>query len=180
MINKLLESSESPQLDELLALFDNSLRLTWLDHIETKYPILRSVSSLKFEQMELEMQENVAEKLSISKDILLLKTREITYEDAQYNRLNNMITYKELYHQVTKKRKIWPIRKVIANFSDELFRLVPCWMSSPESVSALFPMEEFFDLVIFDEASQCFAEKGIPAMYRGKQIVVAGDDNQLI
>ncbi|MCG8318350.1 MAG: AAA domain-containing protein [Cytophagales bacterium] len=179
VINKLLESSESPQLDELLALFDNSLRLTWLDHIETKYPILRSVSSLKFEQMELEMQENVAEKLSISKDILLLKTREITYEDAQYNRLNNMITYKELYHQVTKKRKIWPIRKVIANFSDELFRLVPCWMSSPESVSALFPMEEFFDLVIFDEASQCFAEKGIPAMYRGKQIVVAGDDKQL-
>ena len=179
VINKLLESSESPQLDGLLSLFDNSLRLTWLDHIETKYPILRSVSSLKFEQMESEMQENVAEKLNISKDILLLKTREITYEDAQYNRLNNMITYKDLYHQVTKKRKIWPIRKVIANFSDELFRLVPCWMSSPESVSALFPMEEFFDLVIFDEASQCFAEKGIPAMYRGKQIVVAGDEKQL-
>jgi hypothetical protein len=52
-------------------------------------------------------------------------------------------------------------------------------MASPESVSAIFPMEEVFDLVIFDEASQCFVEKGIPAMYRGKQVVVAGDDKQL-
>jgi len=33
--------------------------------------------------------------------------------------------------------------------------------------------------VIFDEASQCFAENGIPAMYRGKQIVVTGDNQQL-
>jgi hypothetical protein len=40
-------------------------------------------------------------------------------------------------------------------------------------------MEKIFDLVIFDEASQCFVENGIPAMYRGKQIVIAGDDKQL-
>jgi superfamily I DNA and/or RNA helicase len=33
--------------------------------------------------------------------------------------------------------------------------------------------------VIFDEASQCFAEYGIPSIYRGKQIVVAGDSKQL-
>ncbi len=179
VIKKLSATYENPDIDSLIRLFDNSLRLTWIDHIETKYPILRSVSSLKFEQMEHEIQESVSNKLSVSRDILLLKTRERTYEDAEYNRLNNMITYKDLNHQVTKKRKIWPIRKLLGNFSDELFKLVPCWMSSPESVSALFPMEEFFDLVIFDEASQCFAEKGIPAMYRGKQVVVAGDDKQL-
>jgi superfamily I DNA and/or RNA helicase len=33
--------------------------------------------------------------------------------------------------------------------------------------------------VIFDEASQCYAEYGIPALYRAKQIVVAGDSQQL-
>jgi len=52
-------------------------------------------------------------------------------------------------------------------------------MASPESVSAIFPMKEIFDLVIFDEASQCFAERGIPALYRGRQIVIAGDSKQL-
>jgi superfamily I DNA and/or RNA helicase len=40
-------------------------------------------------------------------------------------------------------------------------------------------MSSEFDLVIFDEASQCFTERGIPAMYRGKQVVVAGDNKQL-
>jgi len=56
---------------------------------------------------------------------------------------------------------------------------MPCWMASPESVSAIFPMRQLFDLVIFDEASQCFSERGIPAMYRGNQILIAGDSKQL-
>ena len=53
-------------------------------------------------------------------------------------------------------------------------------MASPEAVSAVFPMQEsLFDLVIFDEASQCYAEYGLPAAYRGAQIVVTGDSKQL-
>ena len=68
---------------------------------------------------------------------------------------------------------------MLGSFTDELFTLVPCWLASPESVSAITPMKEVFDLVIFDEASQCFAEKGIPAVYRAKQVVVTGDSKQL-
>ena len=60
-----------------------------------------------------------------------------------------------------------------------MFKLVPCWLASPETVSAIFQLERNFDLVIFDEASQCFAEQGIPALYRGKQVVIAGDSKQL-
>ncbi|MEL7146562.1 MAG: DEAD/DEAH box helicase, partial [Bacteroidota bacterium] len=78
-----------------------------------------------------------------------------------------------------KKRRIWPMRKLISNFREELFDLIPCWMASPESASAIFPMDVAFDLVIFDEASQCYAEKGLPAVFRGRQIVIAGDDKQL-
>jgi superfamily I DNA and/or RNA helicase len=40
-------------------------------------------------------------------------------------------------------------------------------------------MKQFFDLVIFDEASQCFAERGLPSIFRGKQILIAGDSKQL-
>ena len=109
----------------------------------------------------------------------MLKARERTYENVEFNRLNNMITYRDLGHQATKKRLIWPIRKLVQNFENEVFDLVPCWMASPEAVSAIFPMKQLFDLVIFDEASQCFVEQGIPAMYRGKQIVITGDKMQL-
>ncbi len=170
---------EDFEVAEASKLFDNSLAIAWIDHIETKYPILRAVSSQKLETLEKSLREAVEEKMSISSDILLLKSREKTYEGLEYNRLNNLVTYRDLYHQVTKKRRIWPLRKVIGNFNEELFKLLPCWMASPESASAIFPMQEMFDLIIFDEASQCFAEKAIPALYRGKQVVIAGDSKQL-
>jgi len=171
-----LDSFDEEKFEEVLL---NSLKLQWINHIETKYPILRAVSSRKFKQMEADLQNNIREKLRISNEILLLRAREQVYEHVEYNRLNNMVTYREVKHQVTKQRRIWPLRKLISSHSEELFNLIPCWMASPEAVSAIFPMEKLFDIVIFDEASQCFTERGIPAMFRGNQLVVAGDSKQL-
>jgi hypothetical protein len=163
----------------LKALFENSVLLTWIDHLEIKYPVLRMVSTLTLDQKEEELQEGVKEKVRLCKQIVLQRLRENTYKHTEYNRLNNRITYRDLQHQVTKKRRIWPLRKTIHSFKHEIFDLVPCWLASPEAVSAIFPMETVFDLVIFDEASQSFAEKGLPSIYRAKQVVVAGDEQQL-
>ncbi|WP_456460246.1 AAA domain-containing protein [Reichenbachiella sp.] len=179
IVNRLLENEPRVNAESWWQLFDNSLRLAWIEHIELKYPILRSVSSQKFEDMQTELQDCVKDKLRMSVETLLLKSRERVYKNVEYNRLNNRVTYRDVYHQVTKKRRIWPVRKLIANYPREVFDLIPCWLASPESASAIFPMEKVFDLVIFDEASQCFVEKGIPAMFRGKQVVIAGDDKQL-
>ena len=179
VLNKIIDEEDVENETDVEKLFQNSLRLAWIDHLETKYPVLRTVSSRSFHKKVAEMQNKVAEKLEISNDMLLLRARERMYEHVEYNRLNNRVTYRDLHHQVTKKRRIWPVRKVISEFHDELFDLMPVWLASPESVSSLFPMEQYFDLVIFDEASQCFVEKGIPAMYRGRQLVIAGDDKQL-
>lgn len=53
-------------------------------------------------------------------------------------------------------------------------------MMTPEVVSSLIPLEHgLFDLVIFDEASQMYVEKGIPSIYRAKKVVIAGDPKQL-
>ena len=179
VISKLDEVLEEYDDEAIIRIFDNSLRLAWIEHIETKYPVLRTVSSIKIDPLIKELQQAVKEKLKVSREIVLMRSRERTYQGVEYNRLQNMTTYRDLAHQVTKKRKIWPIRRLISQFSDELFNLIPCWMTSPESASAIFPMAKIFDLVIFDEASQCFVERGIPAMYRGKQVVVAGDAHQL-
>ncbi|OIN60061.1 AAA domain-containing protein [Arsenicibacter rosenii] len=160
--------------------FMGALRLAWLHHIERLYPQLRTVSSLRMQQMEATLQASVQKKQALSRDILLVRLREQTYRNLAFNRLNNLTTYRELLHQTTKKRNVWPVRKLIEQHAGEVFRLIPCWMASPESVSAMFPLEKgLFDIVIFDEASQCFAENGIPAIYRGKQIVVTGDSQQL-
>ncbi len=178
-LNKLYDKVGEWDADALEKLFQNSLRLAWIEHIEAKNPDLRAVSSRKMEKQREELIGLVEEKQKLSHDILLLRARERVYENLEYNRLNNRVTYRDLYHQVTKKKKIWPLRKLITDFQHEIFNVMPCWMVSPEAASAIFPMTELFDIVIFDEASQCFAERGIPAMYRGRQLVVAGDDMQL-
>ncbi|MCX2743425.1 AAA domain-containing protein [Mangrovivirga sp. M17] len=182
VFNKVVEYQNSENNDNLNfeAVFLNSVYLSWIEHIEVKYPVLRLVSTTKFKQMIKELQYLVKKKQELVIEITLLNVRERTYEDLEFNRLNNRITYRDLEHQVTKKRKIWPIRKLVENFEEEIFKLLPCWLASPETVSAVFPFNrKVFDLVIFDEASQCFVEKGLPAIYRGSQVVVAGDEKQL-
>lgn len=167
-------------LENPLSCFQNSLRLTWLQYIEEQNPILRGVSSLKISQLEENLQQNILLKQTLSQEILRLKLREQTYQELEFNRLKNRVTFRELYHQTTKKRKIWSVRKLLENHAEEIFKLVPCWMTSPEAASAIFPLtEDLFDLVIFDEASQCYSEYGIPALFRAKQFVIAGDSKQL-
>jgi DNA replication protein DnaC len=87
---------------------------------------------------------------------------------------------KDYFYQISKKQKFWPIRKVMEFYGEFILALFPCWLLSPENVSSLLPLtKNLFDIVIFDEASQVFIESTIPSIYRGKNIVVAGDAKQL-
>jgi hypothetical protein len=76
------------------------------------------------------------------------------------------------------------LRQVIAlgrqvEGGDPLFDLCPVWMASPETVAQLFPREPIFDVVIFDEASQCRLEEALPVLTRAGRVVIAGDPQQL-
>ena len=62
---------------------------------------------------------------------------------------------------------------------DPLYDLRPVWMASPETVAQLFPRAPLFDVVIFDEASQCKLEEALPVLLRAKRVVIAGDPKQL-
>jgi hypothetical protein len=72
-----------------------------------------------------------------------------------------------------------PLRRLLDQASDVLFAIKPCWAMSPLMVSQVLPVARLFDVVIFDEASQIVPADAIPAIMRGHQIVVAGDDRQL-
>src|SRR5690606_36679944 len=121
-----------------------------------KYPVLQEVGTPKIRNILDEFSATVEEKLKVSRLIAELRLRERTFKPLEYNRLNNLMTYRELSHQVSKKKRVWTIKKLVENFEDEIFRLIPCWLASPETVSALFPLKKTFDLVVFDESSQCF------------------------
>ena len=116
-----------------------------------------------------------AQQLEISVSLCEGKTSrdyESLYEKSEKN--------KDFLYQISKKQNFWPIRKCMEVYGEFILTLFPCWLLSPENVSGLLPLtKNMFDLVIFDEASQVFIESTIPAIYRGKNIVVAGDDKQL-
>jgi len=58
--------------------------------------------------------------------------------------------------------------------------LKPCWAMSPLVVSQLLPADgQYFDVVVFDEASQVTPADAVPAIMRARQVVVAGDEHQL-
>lgn len=125
--------------------------------------ITERITKLKEQQLE------VANKLASGKN-----SRE--YEELYNTAKNN----KDYLYQISKKQKYWPIRKTMEVYGDFILSLFPCWLLSPENVSSLLPLNKnMFDIVIFDEASQVFIESTIPTIYRGKNIVVAGDAKQL-
>jgi len=82
--------------------------------------------------------------------------------------------------QAKRKRRHLPVRELFLRAPDVVTALRPCWVMSPLMVSQLIPSERaYFDLVVFDEASQVRPVEALTSMIRGKQLVVAGDNHQL-
>lgn len=87
--------------------------------------------------------------------------------------------FKILYHELTKKRAHWPVRKLIQALPTLFPRLKPCLLMSPLSVAQYLDERAQFDVVIFDEASQIPVWDAVGAIARGKQLIVVGDPKQL-
>jgi hypothetical protein len=82
--------------------------------------------------------------------------------------------------EIEKRARHLPLRALLAKAPEVLTALAPCWMASPLSVSQLLPGDRcYFDVVIFDEASQVLPHDAVPSLLRAAQAVVAGDEHQL-
>lgn len=82
--------------------------------------------------------------------------------------------------EASKKARHIPLRRLLEEAPHVLTRVAPCWLASPLSVSQLLaPKPDLFDVLIFDEASQIPPEDAVPALYRARQVVAAGDQHQM-
>lgn len=58
--------------------------------------------------------------------------------------------------------------------------LLPCWAVTSLSARGRIPFDPgAFDIVVFDEASQCDIASALPLLYRAKSVVIIGDPKQL-
>ncbi|MGP4077442.1 AAA domain-containing protein [Halobacillus sp. K22] len=181
IIDQLKEKSD-PGVDKNVAehwkeIAEQSTYIYWIDEVERKYPSLSKIGTDDFDHLRKKLKDLLVEKKELSIQMLQNKRKQILLSA----RSKQPKAIKEITYQTGKKRKIWPVRKLVNEYAlHGLLDVMPVWLVSPEVASAIFPLEEeMFDLVIFDEASQCTVENGIPAIYRGKKVVVAGDEKQL-
>jgi superfamily I DNA and/or RNA helicase/predicted DNA-binding WGR domain protein len=88
---------------------------------------------------------------------------------------------KILENEFGKSMRYKSIRELSTSESGKIIReLKPIWLMSPLSVSDTLPLDEnYFDVVIFDEASQITLEEGLPPIYRAKQTIIVGDEMQM-
>ncbi|RNI23878.1 AAA domain-containing protein [Flexivirga caeni] len=72
-----------------------------------------------------------------------------------------------------------PLRQLLPQAPELLTAVKPCWVMSPLLVASVLPPGVWFDVVVFDEASQIPPAEAISAISRGGQVVVSGDRRQL-
>jgi hypothetical protein len=85
-----------------------------------------------------------------------------------------------LEKELGRKVRRVSVPQLIKEHGEMITRLAPCFLMSPEAVSRLLPADsQFFDIVIFDEASQVRVAAAIPAMGRAKSTIVVGDSQQM-
>ncbi len=175
LLAKFPPGSTSPLGVHWRHVLEQSAYIYWLDQIESEVPELEGVSNGLFDQLQAEYAKLLEEKRDKSKETLrsvLLRRVKKSQEHPKKGQLK---------FQVERQRGLYTIRKLVKEFGNAgLFDLIPCWLVTPEMVSSCFPDEKgMFDIVIFDEASQCPVENAFPSVYRAKKIVVAGDEKQL-
>jgi very-short-patch-repair endonuclease len=171
---------------DIKRIFEKTFSKMWLDDktSSSEYPAIKQFSGRNQDSCvsyfcTLDKEQFSAATEQIATTQLTNRIDEVTTNRYNYDaqRLKNEM--KSLRHETQKLRRIITTRQLFQQDFDAVINVTPCLMMSPLAVSTFITPGTRFDLVIFDEASQVPAEEAIGAIYRGKQLIVAGDEEQL-
>ena len=155
----------------------------WLEELYEVEPELRSFSRVDHEGVRVQFRE-------LDKDFPFAARQRVRervfakYPD-QYGTAIQRGQLGTLNSELSKRTRLMPVRRLIERIPNLLQTLKPCFLMSPLAVSQYLPSGPLasdhleFDAVIFDEASQVWPEDALPAIERGRQVIVVGDRMQL-
>lgn len=94
---------------------------------------------------------------------------------------NYGLSVENLYNKRSSRNfKRLSLRQIVQKDADLFSTFFPIILTSPDVASNLFRgMNGYFDIVMFDEASQLRLEDNLPAILKGNQIIIAGDEHQM-
>jgi hypothetical protein len=159
--------------DQVPRVIERSLLRSWADHTIHNDTRVRPL-------LESDRSALVQEYRQLDKLLILTATSDIIR--ATNTRRPSVAAIGEpgvIRREGMKKSRHLPVRELIARTRNTSLAIKPCFMMSPLAVSQYLPADMNFDVVIFDEASQVTPGDAINCVYRGKSLVLAGDDKQL-
>ena len=122
----------------------------------------------------------VEEYRDLDRDLIRAATADIIVA-ANHRRPTNTVIGESgvIRREGSKQRRHIPVRELMSRARNVTTSIKPVFMMSPLAVSQYLPSDMTFDVVIFDEASQVTPGDAINCIYRGRALILAGDDKQL-
>jgi hypothetical protein len=157
---------EKPPGDRLVDVFTKAVLDAWLDGIFKNDPVLGTFNRLEHERILADYRE-------VSGRLLRHNAQRIARRLASRRlQASNLESARLRGGQLTGEQ-------VLDETPDLVLRLKPCLLTSPRSVSRfLHSPKIMFDVVVFDDASDIQVEDALGAIFRARQAVIAGDNEQ--
>jgi len=158
-----------------VALVKYSAALAWQNVCHKQHPILATLTPEAHAEKARELAALLANKRNLETESICATwlREQVKHRDAPWKRMFQLRRSK--YGDAKRLREA-----VNLSLDHGLLAMRPCWLVNPATAAELFPLKPgLFDLVIFDEASQCPLEQAVPAIFRGNTVVVSGDEKQL-
>lgn len=189
-ILQLLKARKIP-LDHLkVTLAENALQQYYAVHYADKKfnmdlldTSIQKVKKMYADLLELNGKYIIAKQISNLKELILTSEMSVSGMTAAEKERKKSIFdgRKILENEFGKSIRFKSIRELASSDSGQIIREIkPVWLMSPLSVSDALPVDEnYFDVVIFDEASQITLEEGLVPIYRAQQTIIVGDEMQM-
>lgn len=172
-IRKKLKVSPETSAEELVAIIEKLANKNEQKYIESEIEKFEAIDHLwsKLRSIKAELEKTA---LNALKGVLLGNLYQIV---NNYNKRVELTTLLRALRTQNVRQKA-ALRSQVS--TDTLLSAFPCWASTTYHLSQSIPLEPgIFDLVIFDEASQCDLASALPALYRANRALIVGDPKQL-
>ena len=164
--------SEKIEADEVAGVLERAFLIRWVDQIIENDQRLWPTRSVDRNELRKKFQELDADLINSASATVI----NACAADRPSAAIGETAVIRQ---QASLGSQHKPLRKLFKEAGKAAQRLKPCFMMSPLTVSQHIPSDMIFDYVIFDEASQVKEADAVGAIYRGRQLIVAGDQKQL-
>jgi very-short-patch-repair endonuclease len=154
------------------------------EYIARRYELTTQLSNFKILNPNLINEEIIREKAtykSLIRDYLKNRLSRRVEEFKQVKQYRASL--ESIGRKLSKSKKAYKtfdsLKSNPENF-EAMSGIIPIWMMGLDDASRVLPLvQNIFDYVIIDEASQCNISYALPAMYRAKHTILFGDTLQM-